>query len=464
VSLRAIVLAAGKGTRMKSEHPKMLHALCGRAMLWYVLRALRDAGVDDLLIVTGEQLEPHVGGVAADAGHAAPRIVLQEPQLGTGHAVQMALRELEPRDGTVLVINGDMPLVEADLIRRIIAARDTALVLLTARMPLPSSFGRVVRSGERVERVVEERDATDDERAIDEMNAGLYAYDERKLRAAAAELGDDNAQGEYYLPDTIGWLVARGETVLPVMAEDYRAVLGVNDRVELAVATRRLNERLCEHHMRSGVTIIDPATTYLEPELEIARDVTILPNTAIGRRSAIGAASEIGPNTRLQNARIGANVIVSDSVIVDSEVGDFAIVGPWSHVRGGSVFGTGVRVGNFVEAKNATLAPGAKAAHLSYIGDATVGARTNIGAGTITCNYDGQKKSRTEIGADAFIGSNSSLRAPLRIGDGAVTGAGSVVLHDVPPGGRVAGNPAKPLPSVAPAEAVTSPEAPPVRP
>ena len=464
MSLRAIVLAAGKGTRMKSERPKMLHALCGRAMLWYVLRALRDAGVDDLVIVTGEQLEPHVGGVAADAGHAAPRVVLQEPQLGTGHAVQMALRELEPRDGTVLVINGDMPLVEADLIRRIIAARDTALVLLTARMPLPSSFGRVVRSGERVERVVEERDATDDERAIDEMNAGLYAYDERKLRAAAAELGDDNAQGEYYLPDTIGWLVARGETVLPLMADDYRAVLGVQrprraggrDASPQRAALRAPHAARGHHH-RSRHDVPRAGT-------QIARDVTILPNTTIGRRSAIGTASEIGPNARLQNTRIGANVVVSDSVIVDSEVGDFAIVGPWAHVRGGSVFGTGVRVGNFVEAKNATLEPGAKAAHLSYIGDATVGARTNIGAGTITCNYDGEKKSRTEIGADAFIGSNSSLRAPLRIGDRAVTGAGSVVLHDVPPGGRVAGNPAKPLPSAAPAESATSPEAPPARP
>jgi bifunctional UDP-N-acetylglucosamine pyrophosphorylase/glucosamine-1-phosphate N-acetyltransferase len=444
--VRAIVLAAGKGTRMKSARPKMLHALCGRPMLWYVLRALHDAAVTDLVVVTSGDLESHVARVAGDAGHTAPRVVRQEPQLGTGHAVQVALAVLPSRDGTVLVINGDMPLIEADVVRRVVDARDTALAVLTARMPLPSSFGRIIRSGKRVERVVEERDASSDERAIDEMNAGLYAYDERKLRAAIAELGRDNAQGEYYLPDTIGWLVARGETVLPVRADDYRSVLGVNDRVELAEAARRLNERLCERHMRAGVTIADPATTYLEPDLEIARDVTILPNTTIGRRSKIGPDSEIGPNARLQNAMIGRQVVVTDSIVVDSEIGDFSIVGPWAHVRKGTVLGTGVRIGNFVETKAATLAPGVKAGHLSYLGDTSIGKRTNIGAGTITCNYDGEKKNRTDIGEDAFIGSNSSLVAPVRIGDRALTGAGAVVIRDVPDGERVAGNPAKPLP------------------
>jgi bifunctional UDP-N-acetylglucosamine pyrophosphorylase/glucosamine-1-phosphate N-acetyltransferase len=296
-----------------------------------------------------------------------------------------------------------------------------------------------------VRRIVEERDATDDERAIDEMNAGLYAYDERKLRAAIAELRADNAQREYYLTDTIAGLVARGERVVPVVAPDYRAVLGVNDRAELAAAAARLNALICERHMRNGVTIADPATTYLEPDLEIAADVTILPNTTIGRGTAIGAHSEIGPNARLQAARVGEHAVIADSVVVDSEIGDFALVGPWAHVRGGSVVGTGCRVGNFVELKNARLAPGVKAGHLTYLGDAEVGSRVNIGAGTITCNYDGAGKHRTEIGDDAFIGSNSSLVAPVRIGANALTGAGSVVLRDVPDGARVAGNPAKPL-------------------
>lgn len=446
VAVRAVVLAAGKGTRMKSARPKVLHPLCGRAMLWYVLRALRDAGVGQTAVVSSARLEPHVVEIASDAGLTDVRTVRQEPQLGTGHAVQVALRELPEADGTLLVLNGDMPLVEADLVKGTIAARTTALALVTARMPLPSNFGRIVRRGERVERIVEERDATDDERAIDEMNAGLYAFDERKLRAAIAELRSDNAQGEYYLTDTIADLVARGEEVVPVRTDDYRTVLGVNDRVELAAVAVRLNALICERHMRAGVTIADPARTYLEPDLEIAADVTILPNTTIGRRSRIGMGCEIGPNSRLQNAIVGEQAVITDSIVVDSEIGDFSLVGPWAHVRAGTLVGTGARVGNFVEVKNSRLGPGMKAGHLTYIGDASVGARTNVGAGTITCNFDGENKNRTEIGEDAFIGSNSSLVAPVRVGDGALTGAGSVVVRDVPDGGRVAGNPAKPLP------------------
>jgi bifunctional UDP-N-acetylglucosamine pyrophosphorylase / glucosamine-1-phosphate N-acetyltransferase len=446
VAVRAVVLAAGKGTRMKSGRPKVLHSLCGRAMLWYVLRALRDAGVGQTTVVSSARLEPHVVEIASDAGLTDVRTVRQEPQLGTGHAVQVALGELPEADGTLLVLNGDMPLVEADLVKDTIAARTTALALVTARMPLPSNFGRIVRRGERVERIVEERDATDDERAIDEMNAGLYAFDERKLRAAIAELRSDNAQGEYYLTDTIAHLVARGEEVVPVRTDDYRAVLGVNDRVELAAVAVRVNALICERHMRAGVTIADPARTYLEPDLEIAADATILPNTTIGRRSKIGMGCEIGPNSRLQNAIVGEQAVITDSIVVDSEIGDFSLIGPWAHVRAGTLVGTGARIGNYVEVKNSRLGPGMKAGHLTYIGDASVGARTNVGAGTITCNFDGENKNRTEIGEDAFIGSNSSLVAPVRVGDGALTGAGSVVIRDVPEGGRVAGNPAKPLP------------------
>ena len=233
---------------------------------------------------------------------------------------------------------------------------------------------------------------------------------------------------------------------MPVVADDYRSVLGVNDRVELADAAALINRRLCEHHMRAGVTIADPATTYLEPDLTFGADVTILPNTTIGRRSRVGAHSEIGPNSRLQNATIGEHVIVADSVVVDSSIGDFAYVGPWAHIRAGSAIGTGARIGNFVEVKHAKLAAGVKAGHLTYLGDATLGERTNVGAGTITCNFDGTEKHETTIGADVFIGSNSSLVAPVTLGDGSVTGAGAVVIRDVPPGERVVGNPARPLP------------------
>jgi bifunctional UDP-N-acetylglucosamine pyrophosphorylase/glucosamine-1-phosphate N-acetyltransferase len=446
-AFRAIVLAAGQGTRMLSSRPKVLHELCGKPLLWFVLRALRDAGASDVTVVTNPAVLPHVDTLARDAGHAGVTAVLQVPQLGTGHAVQIALAQMDARSGaTLVVLNGDMPLVSADLIRRSVDSSGEALALVTARMPLPSTFGRIVRSGERVERIVEARDATDDELALDEMNAGLYAFDEAKLRRAVAELRADNAQGEYYLTDTVAHLSRGGEQIVPVVAHDYRDVLGVNDRVELARATVEINRRLCERHMRAGVTIADPATTYLEPDLELAADVVIRPNTTIGRASRVGAHSEIGPNTRLLNARIGEHVIVTDSVVVDSAVGDFAIIGPWSHVRGGTEVGTAARIGNFVELKAAALAPGVRIVHLSYVGDATVGERTNIGAGTITCNYDGRRKHSTTIGKDVFIGSNSSLVAPLEIGDGAATGAGTVVIRDVPPGERVVGNPARTLP------------------
>ena len=449
MSVRAIVLAAGKGTRMKSAWPKVLHELCGRPMLWHVLRALRDAGVEDVTVVTNADVAEHVPHVAEGAGHVSVRTVLQEPQLGTGHAVQTALAELDARNGTVLVLNGDMPLIEADLVRRALDGHAGGLALVTARMPLPSSFGRIVRDGDRVARIVEARDCSDEELELDEMNAGLYAYDETKLRAAAADLTNDNAQREYYLTDTIAHFVRAGHHVAPIVASDFRSVLGVNDRVELAAASALLNLRLCERHMRAGVTIADPKTTYLEPDIDLAGDVTILPNTTIGRHSRVGAHSEIGPNSRLANARIGEHVVISDSVVLDTSIGDFALVGPYAHLRHGNEIGTGARIGNFVEIKASTLAPGAKASHLAYIGDASIGERSNIGAGTITANYDGKNKHRTKIGKDVRIGSNSTLVAPVEIGDGALTGAGAVVLRDVPAGERAVGNPARILPSKA---------------
>jgi len=443
--VRAVVLAAGKGTRMNSVRPKVLHELCGRPMLWFVLRALREAGVDDVTVVTNGDVAPHVDAIARSAGHAAARAVLQEPQLGTGHAVQIALAQLDPREGTLLVLNGDMPLVEVELVRSAIARAGNALALVTARMPLPSHFGRIVRRGEHVQKIVEARDADEDELLIDEMNAGLYAYDETKLRHAIAQLTNDNSQGEYYLTDTIANFRSSGETIVPVVANDYHSVLGVNDRSELAAASALVRARIGEAYMRKGVTLVDPASTYLEPGLEIAADVTILPNTAIGRGTSIGAHSEIGPNARLHNVRIGEHVTVADSVIIDSAIGDFSVVGPFAHVRGGAQIGTGARIGNFVEIKGSTLGAGVKASHLAYVGDALVGERTNIGAGTITANYDGKRKHRTTLGKDVSVGSNTTFVAPITVGDGALTGAGAVVIRDVEAGARVVGNPAKPL-------------------
>jgi bifunctional UDP-N-acetylglucosamine pyrophosphorylase/glucosamine-1-phosphate N-acetyltransferase len=443
MTVRAILLAAGKGTRMKSAHPKVLHEVCGRPMLWYAIRALRDAGVDEILVVTNPELHERTGEFGV-------RSVVQQPQLGTGHAVQVALRELQPGSGRIIVANGDMPLVGAELFRHLVhhleRHGDAAVAMVTARMPLPSNFGRVVREGEFVTGIVEERDCTAEQRAIDEMNAGVYLYDEAALREMVAGLKNDNVQKEYYLTDTIAALARAGKRVVAVAAGDHRDVLGVNDRIELARAGRAMNERLCEQYMAAGVTIIDPHTTYLEPELQIGRDTVIYPNTGISRLSVIGEGCVIGPASRLSNATLGAHTSVRESVVVDSVIGEHGSIGPYAHLRGHSELQSGVKIGNFVEVKNSKLAKGVKANHLSYLGDAEIGEGTNVGAGTITCNYDGTKKNRTKIGKNVSIGSNTSIVAPRTIGDDALTGAGSVVTKDVAPGARVAGNPAKPLP------------------
>lgn len=444
--VRAIVLAAGKGTRMKSATPKVLHELCGRPMLWYVLRALRGAGVDDIVVVTNDELQARIGEFGV-------RGIVQSEQLGTGHAVQVALAELpHERDGRVVIAYGDMPLVHDELFRGVIGSLAAggnsapSLAMVTVKMPLPSNFGRVIRRGNDVERIVEARDAAPAELDIDEMNAGIYAYEEQALREAVGRLRNDNAQGEYYLTDTIGDFVQAGKRVVPVMAGDHLHVLGINDRVELAVARKEMNKRLCAQYMRDGVTIIDPDVTYVEPELEIGRDTVIYPNSTLGRLSRIGAQCVIGPNARLSNATLGDRVTVRESVIVDTTVGNDVTIGPFAHLRGDAQLGDKVRIGNFVEVKNSKLARDVKASHLSYLGDAEIGENSNIGAGTITCNYDGKRKNKTTIGRDVFIGSNSSLVAPVTIGDNALTGASAVVTKDVPAGERVAGNPARPLP------------------
>ncbi|HTU70387.1 MAG TPA: bifunctional UDP-N-acetylglucosamine diphosphorylase/glucosamine-1-phosphate N-acetyltransferase GlmU [Candidatus Baltobacteraceae bacterium] len=444
MSVRAIVLAAGKGTRMKSRMPKVLHELCGRPMLWYTLRALHVAGIDDVIVVTSGELQEEI------ARFGVPGVV-QSEQLGTGHAVKIALENIGERaDGKIVVAYGDMPLVPAEIFGRIVGALDdgkaTVMSLVTVKMPLPSNFGRVVRRGKNVKRIVEVRDASADELEIEEMNAGVYAFGERELREAVAALENDNAQKEYYLTDVVEHFVRSGKRVRPILVEDHVHALGINDRVELAIARREMNARICAQHMRDGVTILDPATTYLEPELEIGRDTVIYPNTAISLLTTIGENCTIGPNARLSEARIGDRVEIRESVVVRSEIGSDSLIGPFAHIRGRAKLAGHNRVGNFVEIKNSEYARGAKSAHLAYLGDSSIGEETNIGAGTITCNFDGQRKNRTTIGKNVSIGSNTSIVAPRTIGDGALTGAGSVVTKDVAPGERVAGNPAKPLP------------------
>jgi bifunctional UDP-N-acetylglucosamine pyrophosphorylase / glucosamine-1-phosphate N-acetyltransferase len=434
---------------MKSARSKVLHEVCGRAMLWYVIRALRAAGIAQIIVVVNRELEAQIArfGVAG---------VLQEEQLGTGHAVRVALDRLDHRrGGRVVVASGDMPLVTDEIFRAIVTSLDASdesavMALVTVKMPLPSYFGRIVRRGSTVERIVEVRDATPHELAIDEMNAGIYAFDEAALREAVMQLRTDNAQSEYYLTDAVDYFVRGGNSVLPIAAPDPLHVLGVNDRVELAQARKAMNARLCAHHMRDGVTIVDPDTTYLEPELEIGPDSVIYPNTTIARLSRLGTNCVIGPNSRLSQATLGNRVVVRESVVIDSELGSDVSIGPYAHLRGTTRLADRVHVGNFVEIKKSELETGVKVSHLSYVGDAAVGEETNIGAGTITCNFDGERKNETHIGRNVSIGSNTSLVAPVTVGDGALTGAGSVVTRDVAPGERVAGNPARPLPKERP--------------
>ncbi|HEY3674584.1 MAG TPA: bifunctional UDP-N-acetylglucosamine diphosphorylase/glucosamine-1-phosphate N-acetyltransferase GlmU [Candidatus Tumulicola sp.] len=441
--IRAIVLAAGKGTRMKSARPKVLHELCGRPMLWYVLQGLREAGIDDVVVVVAADVRERIATFGV-------RTVVQAEQRGTGDAVRAALDEMPVVEGGRIVIaSGDMPLISGDVFEDIASALEREgvdLALVTVKVPLPSSFGRIVRRDGAVAAIVEAKDATPEQLTIDETNAGVYAFSERALRRAIRNLRDDNAQNEFYLTDTVRDLVESGRRVHPVSAPSHEDAIGINDRVDLANARRAMNERICEGYMRAGVTIVDPATTYLEPELRIGRDTVIYQNTTISRLSEIGEGCVIGPNVRLSYAIVGDGAEIRESTIVDSTIGRGVTVGPYAHVRGQSVLGDEVQIGNFVEIKKSRFATGAKAKHLSYIGDATIGEESNIGAGTITCNYDGRDKHDTTIGRDVAIGSNSSLIAPVTIGDGAMTGAGSVVTRDVAPGDRVAGNPARPLP------------------
>jgi len=450
---RALILAAGKGTRMKSALPKVLHPICGEPMLAHVLRAVDGAGIDDVTVIVSPELDALLDGTAA----RPRRTVVQEPQLGTGHAVQVALAAMPPSGGPLLICSGDMPLVTSELLRRTMDAlaghngggvERIACALVTARMPLPSNFGRIIRDAYgHVRSIVEARDATSEELAINEMNAGIYAFDEAVLREALPRLSNRNAQAEYYLTDVIALAVADEHVVVPVPCDDYRITLGINDRVELAQAQRIMNAQLCERWMREGVTIEDPETTYLERGVELARDVTILHNTSLRGRTSVGEHSTIGPDTELTDAVVGQRCHIRRSVATEAVIGNDVVVGPFAHLRPGTVLDDDVRVGNYVEIKKSRLGKRSKANHLAYIGDAELGRNVNFSAGAITCNYDGTSKNRTKIGDNAFIGTNSSLRAPIEIGEGALTGAGSVVLHDVAPGERVAGNPARPLPT-----------------
>jgi bifunctional UDP-N-acetylglucosamine pyrophosphorylase/glucosamine-1-phosphate N-acetyltransferase len=416
-AVAAVILAAGKSTRMRSKVPKTLHRVCGKPILHHVLDAARGAGIGRCVVVVGHEAQVVIDALQGTGD--AVSFVHQAEQKGTGHAVQMAAGALSDHTGPVLVLAGDTPLLTAETVAALCAAHTGGATVLTAILDDAGSYGRIVRDADgAVIGIVEARDATPEQAAIREINAGMYLFDGPALFTALAALRPDNAQGELYLTDVIGLLRRDGLPVRAVIAPDAAVTLGVNTRIELADCETRLRRRILDALMLSGVTVIDPATTYVDADVAVGQDTVLHPGTVLTAGTVIGDDCVIGPYT----------------VIEDSVVDAGSRVGPFARIRPRSVIGRGGKIGNFVELKNAQLGHNVSAGHLTYLGDATIGANTNIGAGTITCNWDGFQKHRTEIGAGAFIGSNATLVAPVTVEDGAATAAGSVINRRVPTG------------------------------
>jgi len=436
--LTVIVLAAGGGTRMKSKTPKVLHPVGGRSMVGHVLAAVRAAGVEReprVVAVVGhgrDQVAPHISELMPQA-----TIAVQDEQLGTAHAVRTAVEAAGVAAGTVLVAYADTPLLQGESLRALVAeheAEGRAVSILSGVVPNPFGYGRIVRDERGVAAIVEEKDADERQRAITEINSGIMAFDAAFLAAALPQVGNDNAKGEYYLTDTVAIARSQGLAVGAMVLDDVMQTEGANDRAQLAALGKELNRRIVTRWMRDGVTVLDPATTWIEADVELAPDVTLLPGVQLLGATKVDEDAVVGPDTTLKDCEIGAGARVVRAHGELAVVGAGASVGPFAYLRPGTQLGAGGKIGTFVETKNAEIGEGAKVPHLSYVGDATIGEGTNIGAGTIFANYDGVDKHRTTVGRHARTGSNNTFVAPVTIGDGAGTGAGTVVREDVPPG------------------------------
>jgi len=433
MALAAVILAAGKGTRMKSQRPKVVHEVCGRPMVEHVLRAVRGAGAQEIITVVG-----FGGEQVAALVREQSRVVFQREQLGTAHALLQAKEALAGFDGDILVVCGDTPLITPETLHLLVSVHKrecAAATVLTARLDDPTGYGRVIRDASgRVRRIVEQKDAGADELAVNEINTGMYCFAAQGLFETLAAVKPENAQGEYYLTDVIEACVRAGRPVAACPAPRVEEIRGINDRRQLAGAEKILRRRILDDLMLAGVTIVDPATTFVDAGVEVGPDTIIYPFTFIEGRSVIGGGCRIGPGTQLVDVKVGDGARIWNSIVCDSEIEAQCQIGPFAYIRPGCRLERGVKVGDFVELKKAVIGEGSKVPHLSYVGDAAVGRGVNIGAGTITCNYDGRKKWPTEIGDGAFIGSNTNLVAPVKVGAGAVTGAGSTITRDVPPG------------------------------
>jgi bifunctional UDP-N-acetylglucosamine pyrophosphorylase/glucosamine-1-phosphate N-acetyltransferase len=428
--LTFVILAAGEGKRMRSRRPKVLHQLCGRPLIGYPLRLAR-ALTDRIVVVVGREADM-VRQVAGPGIEFAE----QGERLGTGHALQQT--EALCGDGAIVVLPGDTPLLSQTTLAHLLdrhVSTGAAATLLTAVVERPAGYGRVLRQGGRIHRIVEDRDATDDQKAIAEINTSVYCFDARRLWPALARVRATNEQGEYYLTDVIGILAASGARVEAVTTDDPAEALGVNDRKQLAALASVQRHRILDRLMSDGVTILDPASTYVDDTVIIGPDTVLWPNVSLEGQTVVGAECVVGAGSQITSSQLGDGVrLLPYCVLIEAVVEDNATLGPFCHLRPLSHVGPAAKIGNFVELKKSTIGRGSKVPHLSYVGDATLGAHVNVGAGTITCNYDGVAKHPTTIGDGAFIGTNSSLVAPLTIGAGAYVGAGSTITRDVPAG------------------------------
>jgi bifunctional UDP-N-acetylglucosamine pyrophosphorylase / glucosamine-1-phosphate N-acetyltransferase len=427
----AVILAAGQGTRMKSKLYKVLHPVCGKAMVQHVVDQISSLQMKQMVAVVGhgaekvqEQLGDHI------------QYVLQEEQLGTAHAVMQAEEVLANEEGVTLVVCGDTPLITSETMEKLLAEHESLgakATILTAKPEDPTGYGRIIRNSEgTVERNVEHKDATEEERKVTEINTGTYCFDNKALFDALKKVNNDNVQGEYYLPDVIEILKNAGEVVAAYQTPDFDETLGINDRVALSKAESFMKKRINERHMRNGVTLIDPEQTYISDDAEIGSDTVIYPGTVILGNTKIGEENIIGPQSEIKDSVVGNGNTIRQSVIHDSEVGNETAIGPFAHIRPKSVLENNVKIGNFVEVKKSVMSTGSKASHLSYIGDAEIGKDVNLGCGSITVNYDGKNKFLTKVEDGAFIGCNSNLVAPVTVGKNAYVAAGSTITDDVP--------------------------------
>nr|WP_062338887.1 bifunctional UDP-N-acetylglucosamine diphosphorylase/glucosamine-1-phosphate N-acetyltransferase GlmU [Herbidospora sakaeratensis] len=431
-----IVLAAGEGTRMKSATPKVLHEVCGRTLVGHMLHASRELGPERLIVVVGHAREQVSAHLSADFPDVTP--VVQEQQNGTGHAVRMVLENVGVIEGTVLVVYGDTPLLRGSTLAGLLgehSARGNAVTVLTAHVPDPTGYGRIVRGDDgAVLAIVEHKDATPEQLAIDEMNSGVYAFDGALLADAVKRVSTANSQGEEYLTDVLSILREDGHRVGAHVAADHVEVEGVNNKAQLAFVRRVLNDRILHEHMINGVTIVDPASTWIDADVRLEADAVVHPNTQLHGVCTVGTGAEIGPGCTLTDTVVGADAVVRNAVCDSAEIGPGASVGPFAYLRPGTRLGAKGKIGTYVETKNAVIGAGSKVPHLSYVGDATIGEGANIGAATVFVNYDGVDKHHTTVGDHARVGSDTMLVAPLTIGEGAYTAAGSVIVNDVPPG------------------------------